>query len=186
MRCDQVIPYVGCLENPSSSVSSPLIMYISNTYPSFQVSYAEGLGISNERGSVLLMILGGATATGRICFGKIVQYGFINRLNMHQVSMIITGAGTMMLSLITSFGGLVVYVICIGLVDGCYVVLLPLLTATLVGEDKAVLAWGFLVGACSITFTIGPPVAGNSTNYVNSNCCQRRIMSTVTNRGCYQ
>ncbi|XP_067676408.1 uncharacterized protein [Haliotis asinina] len=124
------------------------------------VSYAADNGISQEQGSMLVMILGAVTATGRILFGKIVQYGFLDRVHMHQLSMVITGAGTMLLPLITSFGGLAAYVIVIGLVDGCYVVLLPLLTCSLVGSDKAVLAWGFLIGTSSITFTLGPPVAG--------------------------
>ncbi|XP_071115322.1 uncharacterized protein [Haliotis cracherodii] len=124
------------------------------------VAYAADNGISQEQGSMLVMILGAVTATGRILFGKIVQYGFLDRVHMHQLSMVITGAGTMLLPMITSFGGLAAYVIVIGLVDGCYVVLLPLLTCSLVGSDKAVLAWGFLVGASSITFTLGPPVAG--------------------------
>ena len=48
----------------------------------------------------------------------------------------------------------------VGLVDGCYVVLLPILTTSLVGLENSVLAWGFLIGTSSITFTLGPPVAG--------------------------
>lgn len=109
---------------------------------------------------MLVMILGGSTAVGRIMFGKIVQFGFLNRLHLHQMSMVITGTGAMLLPLITSFGGLAAYVVCVGLVDGCFVVLLPLMTAALVGSDKTVIAWGFLVGASSVTFTLGPPVAG--------------------------
>ena len=52
------------------------------------------------------------------------------------------------------------YVVVVGLVDGCYVVLLPILTTSLVGIENSVLAWGFLIGTSSITFTLGPPVAG--------------------------
>ena len=66
----------------------------------------------------------------------------------------------MVLPLIPSFGGLITYVICVGLVDGCYVVLIPILNATLAGADSAVLAWGFLSGFSSIFFTAGPPLAG--------------------------
>jgi len=56
--------------------------------------------------------------------------------------------------------GIVVYVVVAGLVDGCYVVLLPILTAQLMGVEKSVLAWGFMIGTCSLTFTLGPPAAG--------------------------
>lgn len=126
----------------------------------FQVAYAEECGLSPEEGSIFVMMLGACTAFGRIVFGKVVQYGYLNRLHMHQFSMVITGTGVMLLPLLKSFGGISAYVICVGLVDGCYVVLLPVLTATLVGVENTVLAWGFLVGASSITFTAGPPLAG--------------------------
>ncbi|XP_013401404.1 monocarboxylate transporter 10 [Lingula anatina] len=124
------------------------------------VSYAMDVGIPPTQASLLMMVMGGATATGRVLFGKIVEYGFLNRLHMHQLSMVVTGTGCMLLPLIRSFSGLVAYVIFIGLVDGCYVVLLPTLTASFVGQDRAVVAWGFLVGVTSVTYTLGPPIAG--------------------------
>lgn len=125
------------------------------------MAYAEDCGIPPEKGAIFIMMLGACTAFGRILFGKIIQYGYLNRLAMHQFSMVVTGTGVMLLPYLKSFTGISAYVICIGLVDGCYVVLLPVLTATLVGVDNTVLAWGFLVGTSSVTFTAGPPLAGN-------------------------
>ena len=106
------------------------------------------------------MTLGAATATGRVVFGKVVQYGYLNRLHMHQMSMVVSGAGCMILPFIKSFPGLVTYVVIVGIVDGCFVVLLPVLTATLAGVERAVVAWGFAIGASSVTFTLGPAIAG--------------------------
>ena len=60
------------------------------------------------------------------------------------------------------------YVITVGLVDGCFVVLLPIMTASLIGIEKSVVAWGFLIGTCSVTFTLGPPVAGKNTLFLKS------------------
>ncbi|XP_052089277.1 uncharacterized protein LOC127726021 [Mytilus californianus] len=124
------------------------------------VAYAEDCGIPPEKGAIFVMMLGACTAFGRIVFGKIIQHGYLNRLHMHQFSMVVTGTGVMLLPLLKSFTGIAAYVICVGLVDGCYVVLLPVLTTTLVGVDNTVLAWGFLVGTSSVTFTAGPPLAG--------------------------
>ncbi|KAL5010182.1 hypothetical protein ScPMuIL_012487 [Solemya velum] len=124
------------------------------------ISYAKDVGIPPENGSMFVMLLGACTATGRILFGKIVEFGVLNRLHMHQLSMVVTGTGVMLLPLIKSFGGIIAYVIVVGLVDGCYVVLLPLLTASLVGPENTVLAWGFLVGVSSFTFASGPAIAG--------------------------
>ncbi|KAK3097753.1 hypothetical protein FSP39_012826 [Pinctada imbricata] len=124
------------------------------------VSYAKDQGIPPEKGSILVMLLGGCTAFGRILFGRIVQSRILNRLAMHQLSMVVTGTAVMLLPLIKSFTGIIAYVLVIGLVDGCYVVLLPVLTSALLTGENIVSAWGFLIGTCSITFTLGPPVAG--------------------------
>ncbi|XP_071108045.1 monocarboxylate transporter 13-like [Haliotis cracherodii] len=124
------------------------------------VSYAMDQGISADTAAYLLMALGCATTIGRILSGKIVQYGFLNRLHLHQLTMIITGTAFMILPCIESFAGLLAYSIVLGLVDGCYVVLLPILTSSLIGADKAVLAWCFMSCVCSLTFSLGPPVSG--------------------------
>ena len=124
------------------------------------MSYAMDQGIPPEKGSILVMLLGAMTAFGRVLFGRIVQSQILNRLHMHQLSMVVTGSAVMLLPLITSFTGIILYVVAIGLVDGCYVVLLPVLTATLLTGENVVSAWGFLIGTASVTFTLGPPVAG--------------------------
>ncbi|XP_050391773.1 monocarboxylate transporter 10 [Patella vulgata] len=124
------------------------------------ISFALDAGITPDQGSILIMVFGASTAIGRLTFGKIVQLGLLNRLHMHQLSMIVCGTATMFLPFIQSFGGLLSYVVFFGMVDGCFVVLLPLMTCSLVQADKAVLAWGFLSGTSSITFTLGPPIAG--------------------------
>ena len=125
------------------------------------MAYANDIGVPPSKGSLLVMLLGGFTATGRILFGKVMEWGYLNRLNMHQLSMVLTGTAAMLLPLIKTFSGLVCYVIFVGLVDGCYVVLLPVLTTTLVGSGSdSVLAWGYLTMVTSITYTLGPPVAG--------------------------
>ena len=130
------------------------------------MSHALTLGIPTSKGSILMMTLGASTATGRIMFGKIITFGILDRLHMHQLSMVVTGVACMMLPLIKTFAGLVIYVILVGLVDGCFVVMMPLLTLTLAGVENKVLAWGYLVGVSSVTFTLGPPVAGeNSLSY---------------------
>ncbi|XP_062585339.1 uncharacterized protein LOC134247004 isoform X1 [Saccostrea cucullata] len=124
------------------------------------VSYAQDIGIPPEKGSMLIMVLGITTAIGRVMFGKIVGLGVLNRLHMHQLSMVVTGTAVMMLPMIRSFIGIIFYVVVVGLVDGCYVVLLPVLTVSLMAGENSVTAWGFLIGTSSVTFTLGPPVAG--------------------------
>ena len=148
---------------PEFRIESPVWVSHSSYPLILQVSYAVESGLSPKMASILVMLLGFFTASGRILFGKVIEWGFLNRLNMHQISMVLTGTAAMLLPLIKGFGGLVAYVIFVGLVDGCYVVLLPVLTSTLIGSgNDSVLAWGYLTMVCSITYTLGPPVAGKS------------------------
>ena len=76
------------------------------------------------------------------------------------MTMILTSVGYMTLPALRTFSVLMGYVVCMGLVDGCYVVLLPILTCSMVDDKKAVLSWGFLAGTTAVTFTMGPPIAG--------------------------
>jgi len=124
------------------------------------VSHVVDLGMTPAQGSILLMVLGGSTAFGRIVFGKLVDTGIMDRLHMQILSLVITGTGTMLLPLITNFWGILAYVLVMGMVDGCYVVLLSILTLNLMGADNHVVAFGYLTCANAITFMIGPPVAG--------------------------
>ena len=66
----------------------------------------------------------------------------------------------MFLPLIKSSIGLILYCVVVGLVDGCYVVLLPLLTSRFLGADRAPLAWGCVVSVASISFMAGPSFSG--------------------------
>ncbi|KAL3881964.1 hypothetical protein ACJMK2_028346 [Sinanodonta woodiana] len=125
------------------------------------VSFAFHIGIPPEKGFLIMVLFGGCTTCGRLMFGKIVELTFLNWLHMHQLSMIVTGIAIMLLPLAKSLTGVIIYVVVAGLVDGCFVVLLSILTMNVVGLENAGLAWSFLTGISSITFTLGPPIAGN-------------------------
>lgn len=68
----------------------------------------------------------------------------------------------MFLPFIKSYAGLIFYVVILGLVDGCFVVLLPTMTIRLLGSEKASIGWSFLTGVAGITFALGPFVAGKN------------------------
>jgi len=78
---------------------------VQNTYRFLyhQVSFAIDQGVSPDHASILMMIMGATTAVGRIMFGKIVQYGVLHRLQMHQLSMLVTGTGVMILPLLNTY-----------------------------------------------------------------------------------
>ncbi|ESO84236.1 hypothetical protein LOTGIDRAFT_94870, partial [Lottia gigantea] len=124
------------------------------------VSYGVTNGIPVSKCTYFVMVLSGATTIGRLVSGRIVQKGYLNSLHFIQLCMIVIGVLFMILPTITSFAGLLPFIAFLGLVDGCYVVLLPMVTCSLVDYNDAILAWGMLAGTCSLSVTIGPPAAG--------------------------
>ncbi|XP_078618122.1 monocarboxylate transporter 10-like [Branchiostoma floridae x Branchiostoma japonicum] len=124
-------------------------------------SYAADVGVSD--GPVLVLILGAASTCSRLLFGPVLQLQFLvqlNRLHIQTFSMIVTAVVTLVLPACSTFGGLVTCVLLLGLFDGCFVTLLPILTVDLVGVENMSLAWGFTLGSCSVSFILGPPTAG--------------------------
>ena len=90
---------------------------------------------------------------------------FYERICVYYVTSVlfqtVSGAGVLLLpNLFTTFEALMCYVVFVGFVDGCYVVLLPTLTEAFTCEDQKVVAWGILNFFASVTFTLGPVVAG--------------------------
>ena len=160
-------------------------MYMYRTTCTFQIAYAQEVGISSSKASLVLLGFGGSTAMGRVFFGWLLSKGIIDRLRMDQLAMvciinksnytpicvacvvylcifqIVSGTGVILLpNFFRTFEALMVYVVIVGVVDGCYVVLLPTLTETFTCEDQKVVAWGILNFFASVTFTLGPVSAG--------------------------
>lgn len=84
----------------------------------------------------------------------------VNRLIMFQSSILIIGASTALLSLATSYAGLVLYAVTFGFFDGCFVGQVAVVTSSIVGMKHLGVALGYLFGSIAIPMTLGPPVAG--------------------------
>ena len=56
-----------------------------------QMAYAQENDISEKMASIIMMVLGASTAAGRILFGRILQKGYLDRLRMDQLTMVISG-----------------------------------------------------------------------------------------------
>ena len=92
------------------------------------VAHAKHLGIDKSDCSTLVVVLGGTMAAGRLLFGKVVQLGFLNYLQMIQLSMVATASITMLLPVFTSFLGLTIAVREMGF-TACSHAVLVLMTA---------------------------------------------------------
>lgn len=79
---------------------------------------------------------------------------------MFQVSILIIGASTALLSLAKGYKALVFYAITFGFFDGCFVGQVAVVTSHIVGMKHLAVALGYLFGSIALPMTLGPPVAG--------------------------
>lgn len=82
---------------------------------------------------------------------------------MFQLSILIIGATTALLSLATNYALLLAYAITFGFFDGCFVGQVAVVTSSIVGMKHLAVALGYLFGSIAIPMTMGPPMAGTLT-----------------------
>ncbi|KAL1138773.1 hypothetical protein AAG570_008835, partial [Ranatra chinensis] len=113
-----------------------------------------------DDGKLLVLMIGLTSGLGRIIFGKIADYPSVNRIVLQQISFVMIGMLTMLMTVTNSFVMLEVIALGMGLFDGCFISLLGPIAFDLCGHQGAGQAIGFLLGLCSLPLTVGPPVAG--------------------------
>ncbi|KAJ7328161.1 hypothetical protein OS493_025574 [Desmophyllum pertusum] len=123
-------------------------------------AYAEECGIPNSQSSTLIGMMSVGSTFGRLFFGKLGDHPRVNRLYCFQMSMLIIGVANTLSTLTKSYAGLAVYMVVFGVFDGCYVVLLAVLCADIVGVDKVAAGIGVQFFFMAITSIAGPPLAG--------------------------
>lgn len=97
---------------------------------------------------------------GRLFFGKLGDHPRVNRLYLCQMAFLFIGIANTLSTLTQSYVGLAVYMVVFGVFDGCYVVLLGVICADIVGVDKVSAGMGVQFFFMAITATAGPPIAG--------------------------
>ncbi|RZC41675.1 monocarboxylate transporter 10 [Asbolus verrucosus] len=107
-----------------------------------------------------ILCIGITSGVGRLLFGYIADFPWVNRILLQQLAFLSIGVLTMLLSSTHSFGWLIVISLGMGLFDGCFIALLGPIAFDICGKEGATQAIGFLLGICSIPLTIGPYVAG--------------------------
>lgn len=85
--------------------------------------------------------------------------------------MLVIGVANTLSTLTKSYIGLSVYMVVFGVFDGCFVVLLAVLCADIVGVEKVAAGIGVQFFFMAITSIAGPPLAGKFVFKINSNLC---------------
>ncbi|KAL5274451.1 SLC16A2.2 family protein [Megaselia abdita] len=107
-----------------------------------------------------VMCIGITSGIGRILFGAISDMPKVNRIYLQQLALTCIGISTIILPLTESYYLLLVFILVMGIFDGCFISLLGPISYEICGPKGATQAIGFILGLSSVPLTIGPYAAG--------------------------
>lgn len=105
---------------------------------------------------------------GRVIFGFIADLPKVNRVMLQQIAVGLIGVSTMLMPITKSYTIIIVFVLAIGLFDGCFISMIGPIAIDICGPEGASQAIGFLFGLCALPLTIGPPAAGMLYDHTGS------------------
>lgn len=123
-------------------------------------THATYLKIPESKASFLIGFLSVGSLFGRLFFGHISDYRWVNRLYLYQTALLFMAVTTTLCPLATTYGGLIVYTLLFGIFDGAFVALIAVLTGDIVGSRKLPSALGFLYLVFSVPIMTGSLIAG--------------------------
>ncbi|XP_031573787.1 monocarboxylate transporter 9-like [Actinia tenebrosa] len=124
------------------------------------VKLTEDLKISKSKASLLAGFMAAGGLLGSLLFGKLSDHRYCNRLYVCQFSILSMGVASTLVTIARSYIWLAVLATGFGVFDGCYELLVPVITKDIVGIKKTPTAIGMLYFVMAIPKTIGPPAAG--------------------------
>ena len=122
--------------------------------------YCEDINITADAASRLFIYYGLASCVGRLVTGRLCDFEKVNTFYVYQVAELVVGAGTLLVTLATSYFHMVIFIVIYGLCDGAYITTLNLLLLTCVSPEKVPTALGWQMQVSSFFLASGPPIAG--------------------------
>ncbi|XP_033760671.1 monocarboxylate transporter 12-like [Pecten maximus] len=123
-------------------------------------SVANERGISDEQGAILVSVLGATDLTGRIFFGWLADFRFVERQTMYMINLILFSLIGFIVPHVTSFIGLCVMSTFLGLFTGGYSGTQIAVLADKFGVEKLSSTWGFAAFFASLALLINPFLSG--------------------------
>jgi len=117
-------------------------------------------GLDPGESAWLISMVGISNTIGRIVFGYIADFKFVNRLMMYNTVLVICGVVSVFSFVCTNYVSLMVYSFAFGLLIGVYTCLTPIVLVDLLGLGKLSNAFGLVLLYQGIGAVVGPPVAG--------------------------
>ncbi|XP_076058903.1 monocarboxylate transporter 1 isoform X2 [Oratosquilla oratoria] len=117
-------------------------------------------GITTDRASFLLAVVGIANTISRVLLGYIADQPWVNRLYLYNISLTICGLGTCLSIFGSDYISHCIYAAVFGATSGAYVGLTSVVLVDLLGMEKLTNAFGLLLMFQGIASLIGPPMCG--------------------------
>lgn len=124
------------------------------------VRVAQEMGSSHRDGSLLLSYIAIGSGAGKIIFGKISDLPWVDTLSLYNCCMVLSGLSPLLAIYAKAYYMLVVYVVVLGLFDGCIIGLMSIVTFECTDRNKMSEAWGGVLMIQSFSMLIGAPAAG--------------------------
>lgn len=150
LKMNSTVPPFPCLT--SSELTTNLIL--------LQVRVAQEMGSSHRDGSLLLSYIAIGSGVGKIIFGKISDLPWVDTLSLYNCCMVLSGLSPLLAIYAKAYYMLVVYVVVLGLFDGCIIGLMSIVTFECTDHNKMSEAWGGVLMIQSFSMLIGAPAAG--------------------------
>ena len=99
-----------------------------------------------------------SSAIGRITFGRLCEW--VPKLYLCQACIVGCALSSFLYPFLKSYLSLVITVIIFGLPDGGFVASLSMVTTEIVGPEKMVEGFGFMLFCQSYSNVMGPPLSG--------------------------
>lgn len=127
----------------------------------FQVKFSEKhLNIPRRDSAKLYLYLSIVIIFSRNIYCKLGDFKFFNRFSLFQFSAALAGVSFILLPYTTSYLHLVLFMVCIGFLDGGLWGLTALLVTDCAGVDSLNFAWGIFNLLAASGSAVGPPLAG--------------------------
>ncbi|KAI8779594.1 uncharacterized protein LOC106064073 [Biomphalaria glabrata] len=118
------------------------------------------LGMSQERASFLISIIGITNTIGRIVCGWLADRPYISPLHMNNAALLIAGITVLLCPLATGEVFLAVLAACLGVCLAVFVSLRTILLVDLLGLEMLTKSFGLLILFQGVAAFIGAPIAG--------------------------
>lgn len=113
-----------------------------------------------RQASFLLSIIGITNTIGRIVFGYIADFKFVNRLMLYNTVLVLCGLASFVSSLCVTYPLMAAYAGVFGFMIGVYTCLTPIVLVDLLGLKKLSNSFGLVLLFQGIGAVSGPPIAG--------------------------